>query len=67
MSNMMEILPPIQSRFYSISSSSSLFPDTLHMSVSVINSQLKNGNRFKVYIRLRLGAIAQWLLEGLMP
>jgi NADPH-ferrihemoprotein reductase len=39
--------PPLQSRFFTISSSSSVHPDTIHLTVSVTQHERKDGSFFK--------------------
>ena len=60
--NMLEILPKLTSRFYSISSSAKVHPDAIHVSCSRVNTPLPNGKFFRVrgfrrkFTRICLGA-----------
>jgi len=45
--DLMHILPFIQPRYYTISSSSSCFPDTVHITVSITEYALNSGAAFK--------------------
>lgn len=46
LSDLLHIVPHIQPRYYTISSSSSCFPDVVHITVSITEYQLKHGKKF---------------------
>lgn len=46
LSDFLHIVPFIQPRYYTISSSSSCFPGTVHITVSITEYDLKNGKQF---------------------
>mmetsp|Transcript_7916 Transcript_7916/g.13118 ORF Transcript_7916/g.13118 Transcript_7916/m.13118 type:complete len:693 (+) Transcript_7916:93-2171(+) len=46
LSDLLHIVPFIQPRYYTISSSSSCFPGTVHITVSITEFGLKNGSQF---------------------
>jgi NADPH-ferrihemoprotein reductase len=46
LSDLLHIVPFIQPRYYTISSSSSCFPDTVHITVSITEYALKSGKQF---------------------
>jgi NADPH-ferrihemoprotein reductase len=46
LSDLLHILPHIQPRYYTISSSSSVYPDVVHITVSITEYALKSGRSF---------------------
>jgi len=46
LADLLHIVPYIQPRFYTISSSSSLHPDNVHITISITERKLSNGNQF---------------------
>jgi len=57
--DLLHILPYIQPRYYTISSSSSRYPSTVHITVSVMESSVENGELFR--------GLASSYLQGLVP
>ena len=54
--HLLELLPRLQSRYYSISSSPKLYPDSIHITAVVVKYETKTG-------RLNNGVATRWLKE----
>jgi NADPH-ferrihemoprotein reductase len=54
--HVLELLPRLQARYYSISSSPKLYPNSIHMTLTVIEYETKDGRTCK-------GVATNWLLD----